>query len=139
MDHLRKINLFAQPRRHSIAAMTNLMVVLTNAVAGRDDELNEWYDNEHIPQVLALPGFVSAQRFRLGDGQVGPELSPQGHHRYLALYEIEIDPAEALRVLGEEVDSGRMGVSPALDLSSTAQWTFEPIGPRVSAEPRSAG
>lgn len=113
--------------------MKNVLVVMTNPVAGREDEFNDWYENQHIADVLALPGFVGAQRFELGDGQVGPELSPQGYHRYLVLYEIEIDPAAALQILGEAVEQGRVPVSPALDLASTAQWSFEAIGPPVAA------
>ena len=33
------------------------------------DELNDWYDTEHIPQRLALPGFVRAERWMTNDGQ----------------------------------------------------------------------
>jgi len=33
------------------------------------DELNEWYDTEHIPQRLALPGFVRAERWMSNDDQ----------------------------------------------------------------------
>ena len=38
-------------------------VVLTNAVEGKDDAFDEWYTNTHLGDVLAVPGFVSAQRF----------------------------------------------------------------------------
>ena len=36
-------------------------VVLTNAVEGKDDAFDEWYTNTHLGDVLAVPGFVSAQ------------------------------------------------------------------------------
>src|SRR3546814_6479308 len=44
-----------------------LYIVLTNATPGDDEQFNDWYTNTHIPDVLAVPGFVAAQRFRLVD------------------------------------------------------------------------
>lgn len=41
------------------------LIVLSNAVAGRDAEYNEWYEHTHLPDVLRNPGFVSAERFKL--------------------------------------------------------------------------
>jgi hypothetical protein len=42
-------------------------------------EFNDWYDFEHIPQRLAIPGFLSAQRY----------VAPQGWPRYGACYDLE--------------------------------------------------
>lgn len=69
-------------------------VVRTRPVSpDRDGELNEWYDGTHVPELLAVPGFVSARRFRRVGGDGGPE--------YLAVYEIEADdlaaPVQELR------------------------------------------
>jgi Domain of unknown function (DUF4286) len=46
-------------------------------------ELNAWYDEEHVPERLACPGFLSAHRYRLAEG------SSPGQSRYLAIYELE--------------------------------------------------
>jgi hypothetical protein len=43
------------------------------------DEFNDWYDNEHVPARLAVPGFGAVARFRACDG-----LAPE----WLATYEI---------------------------------------------------
>jgi hypothetical protein len=43
------------------------------------DEFNDWYDNEHVPARLAVPGFGAVARFHACDGLV-PE--------WLATYEI---------------------------------------------------
>lgn len=40
-------------------------VVWSNPDAGRDDEYSDWYNNRHLADVVAVPGFVSAQRCRL--------------------------------------------------------------------------
>ncbi len=42
-------------------------------------EFNDWYDNEHIPVRVALPGWGATTRYRAADG-----LKPE----WLALYEI---------------------------------------------------
>jgi hypothetical protein len=74
-------------------------VVLTNAVDGKDDTFNEWYTNTHLGDVLAVPGFVSAQRFKLADAQ---RAKPPHPFRYLALYEIETnDLQKTLDELGK--------------------------------------
>jgi hypothetical protein len=41
------------------------LVVLSNPVAGREQEYNDWYDNQHVGDVLRNPGFVSAPRLKL--------------------------------------------------------------------------
>jgi hypothetical protein len=85
-------------------------VVRTQPVsADRDDELNEWYDGTHIPELLAVPGFVSARRFR----RVGEDGAPE----YLAVYEIEADDVSApLRELRRRSAAGETTRSDALRL-----------------------
>jgi hypothetical protein len=67
-------------------------LVLSNPRAGREDEFNAWYSNHHMIEALQLPGFVSAQRFR-----IDPAQSRGASHGYLAVYELETDdPAKTL-------------------------------------------
>src|ERR1700704_107863 len=44
-------------------AETYYYLVFSNPVAGREDEYNKWYDTQHAQDVVAVPGFVTAQRF----------------------------------------------------------------------------
>jgi hypothetical protein len=70
----------------------SVLLVFTNATDGDDAEFNRWYGDVHLAEVLEVPGIVAAERFALADAQ----LTPGDHeHRYLAIYEIEGDPAEA--------------------------------------------
>lgn len=60
-----------------------------------EDEFNAWYDTEHLPERVALPGFSTALRFTsIGDGP-----------RYAALYDLDsakaLDGAEYRAVSGE--------------------------------------
>jgi len=45
-----------------------IQVVFSNPVADREDEFNEWYDNVHIPELLTVPGMLSATRYALHRG-----------------------------------------------------------------------
>ena len=40
-----------------------LFLVFSNPVDGKERKFNEWYDTVHTPEVLAIPGIVSAPRF----------------------------------------------------------------------------
>ena len=107
------------------------LLAFTNPVAGREDEFNRWYDERHVPDLLAVPGFVSAQRFALSDatGQGKPGWT------YLALYELETDDLPALM---EEVRS-RLGtdaipVSDALDPNTPAGLIATALTARIPAK-----
>jgi hypothetical protein len=50
-----------------------------NVAPEYEAEFNEWYDNEHIPALAAVPGVLSGRRFK----------DPKGTHRYLALYHLK--------------------------------------------------
>lgn len=63
----------------------------------REAEYNTWYDEIHLPDLLALDGFVSARRLR-PVGEDGP---------YVALYEIEGDDLQA--IVANVMASGRRG------------------------------
>jgi hypothetical protein len=56
-----------------------LLVNAMNVAPEHDAEFNEWYDHEHIPALAAVPGVLSARRFR----------DLKGTHRYLALYHLK--------------------------------------------------
>jgi hypothetical protein len=60
---------------------TALLVVVIEVDPEHEDELNRWYDEEHIPEKRATPGFRSARRFA----------SHEAPGRYLAIYEVD-DP-----------------------------------------------
>jgi hypothetical protein len=103
-------------------------LVQSNALPGREEEFHTWYEETHVPDLLAIPGFVAVQRFRLSDARpvTVDTVNPYG---YLAIYEIEGDPQEALNALGRARDAG-MFISPAFDPNAST-FTVTPIGPRV--------
>ena len=54
------------------------LIVRVSVPAEIEDEFNEWYDTEHIPNLLKVPGVLSAKRGVLYEGD-GP--------KYIAIYE----------------------------------------------------
>ena len=96
--------------------------VFTNAVPGRDEEFNRWYDEVHLREVLEVDGYVAAQRFVLSDAQIADATADAAPGRYLAIYEIE---AEDLKAAFEKLNatSGEMNMSDALDASSARAFS----------------
>jgi len=84
-----------------------ILYVESKPVPGQESEYNSWYDEVHLREVVALPGFVSARRLAPADGQ-GPNV---------AIYEIEADDlAKAAAGVGEAVGRGEVYISPALGM-----------------------
>ena len=58
-----------------------LLLTMTEPPAAMEEEFNAWYDDEHLPERLAVPGYRSAQRWV---AQV-----PADKGKYLATYELD--------------------------------------------------
>jgi hypothetical protein len=62
------------------AGAAALLIASMNVDAGAAAEFNEWYNTEHLPQLGAVPGVLSARRYRASD--------TASERRYLALYHL---------------------------------------------------
>lgn len=69
--------------------------VLSQAVAGREDEFVQWYREQHMPDVLRMPGVVSGKLVRL-DFQRVYNLPDAPQWTTLTLYELEGDDPEPI-------------------------------------------
>ena len=98
----------------------NILLAFTSPVEGRDAEFNEWYDNQHLPDVCRAPGFVSARRFKLIEGE--------SEHKYLAVYEMVSDDARRdFETLGELSGTDQVVMSDALDTDNAVALLYEEI------------
>ncbi|HET7362121.1 MAG TPA: hypothetical protein VFJ70_00975 [Burkholderiales bacterium] len=63
--------------------MTNrgLLLTMTEPPAAMEEEFNAWYDTEHLPERLAIPGFLTARRWVAAGAP--------GAGKYLATYELD--------------------------------------------------
>ncbi len=62
-----------------------LITVRLHTAAQYDEEFNDWYNLEHVPQVTALPGFVRTRRYFCDSADI----------RYLAWYETTDENVES--------------------------------------------
>ena len=103
--------------------------------AEREDEYNLWYNHFHLHQVLALPGFVAATRYKLSHIQT--EWYPPAQNfpawpygkefTHLAIFEIDkhADPQAILEAL-EAGESTRQSADPENDpVAWGPQWFYE--------------
>lgn len=107
------------------------LVVLSEAVPGQEEAYDTWYNTQHLGDVLRIPGFVAAQRFRLLPNGNGPQ-PPAGN---LAIYEIESDDIDGtMRLLSETSRTGDMPMSDALDRSNTRSYVAVPVTARIERD-----
>ena len=73
-----------KPEKHVI------VIVRIDVAPEMEEEFNRWYDEEHVPNLLAVPGVISGKRaVNTGDGP-----------KYIAIYEhenINVRQTEAYR------------------------------------------
>jgi len=60
-------------------ATPGILLVLNDVVDACADEFNRWYQQQHVPERLGVPGFRTARRYRAVDGG----------RAYMAVYECE--------------------------------------------------
>jgi len=107
------------------------MLVLSTCLPGRDDEYNEYYDNQPIPDGLrALPELVSGQRFKV-EAEFAPEGVPKW--QYSTLYKIDTDDFDAYsQRLHEALKKNLIPPSDAAEPSTAALFRLIPLGPPIT-------
>jgi len=106
------------------------MLILSNAVAGREKEFADWYDTVHLEDVLKTHGFVSAQRFSVVNAEGLPK-APMPYQS-LAMYEIETD--DISKSVGDLMNRDRTGdlpISDCFDRQTAFALMVTPVGPRI--------
>lgn len=110
-------------------APTHFFMVFANALPGGEDEFNRWYDEQHLSDLLKLPGFKAAQRFVLSEHQhvAGPH--PQ---KYAVIYEIEgHDLKASLDALQAALDDGSIPKCAVFDWQTMEAHVYTPITQRL--------
>jgi hypothetical protein len=103
----------------------NLFLVFSSPREGREAEYHRWYEEQHLKEVVSVPPYRAAQRYRVAEAQVSPQ-----KHRYVIAYEFEGPAEEARRALLEAFPQ------PPMDLMQDVFVVFtEALGPRAEAGP----
>lgn len=106
------------------------MIALTTPLPGKEAEFQDWYQNVHLPELVALPGMEGAQRYQLVAKLMGSDTNP-----WLAIYDIDVeDPAAFLGALGAAAQSGKMTPATSQDMATTYTALFTEHGERVEAK-----
>ena len=61
------------------ADAAGMMMFAMNVAPEAEADFNAWYDQEHVPRLAAVPGCLTARRFRTHGGT----------HKYVAIYHLE--------------------------------------------------
>ena len=61
------------------ATAGGMMMFAMNVAPDAEADFNAWYDEEHVPRLAAVPGCMSARRFKAGGGT----------HKYIAVYHLQ--------------------------------------------------
>jgi hypothetical protein len=103
------------------------IIVLSKPVAGREAEFDDWYTNQHIRDLVKVPGITSAQRFRVRDPQ-------NTAHQFIARYEVETDDIEkTLAIVQQRLGTEAMPMSDAFDMASATFLVAEAITEKLTA------
>lgn len=106
----------------------HIFMLVTSPPPGEVDEYGIWYVEQHMPHVLEVPGFVSAQRFLLDSAS--DDSSSAG--RYLTIYEIETD--DITKVFGElraRAGSNAMPLYAGSDVKMLMRLVGEAVTPKM--------
>jgi voltage-gated potassium channel Kch len=105
------------------------MLIFSRPTVGNEAAYNDWYTNQHLAEVVSIPGFISAQRFIVAD--LTDTFSGETM-QYAAIYEIECEQlTTALAALTKAVQSGEVFMSDALDRSSVTRTVLRPLTERL--------
>jgi hypothetical protein len=99
--------------------VSGLFIVFTNPISeDRLEEYLEWYQNDHIPKVLQIPGFVNANVYKASAARPANS-DALAKFSYVTIYEVESeDLNESFRFLGEASRTGRFGVKAEYPIAS---------------------
>ena len=109
-----------------------VMVVLTRAFPDQETELWDWYVGRHIPDLLAVPGFMRARLWKIATRKT----DPAARYDTLAVYDLEGDLDAIMKEAGVRMGGPQMPRSPALDSSKTLSFTGPPALKFGAGEPQ---
>ena len=102
-----------------------IFIALANPSDGREDDFNAWYNSQHVPDVVSIPGFKGAERFKLAI----PFLDPLAGGQYLTVYDVDTNDIAALAAqVRENAVTGKTVMSDAIDMKTLTALFFEPVG-----------
>jgi hypothetical protein len=110
----------------------HLFLAFAAALEGKREEYEAWYDSQHLPDVLGVPGFVSAQRYHVVGRR--PEETTRGY-QYLTIYEIDSDDIDGtIGELRSRVAAGTISTGTLFDPALLGFYTVTAASTRLIAK-----
>ncbi|HEY3067144.1 MAG TPA: hypothetical protein VGL09_15230 [Methylomirabilota bacterium] len=110
---------------------TGLLMVWADVPADKEKDFNRWYNDEHLPERLAIPGFLSGARYEAVKG--GP--------KHLAVYELEnvgVLESDAYRRVQANPTEGTKRFGPQAIGTTYIRNVYTMIHPRALTPPIAA-
>ena len=103
-----------------------VLVVMMEVDQGHEDEFDRWYNDEHLPERLEIPGYVSARRFKLKEGD--------GVLDYLCIWELEDpNPLQSELYKSQRARPSKLRDAAAPHIRQRARGLYNQIFPLVGA------
>jgi len=107
-----------------------ILMEFSSPLTGKEADFDK-AANQRVQSVLALPGWMAVQRFRMADASARPTDKP----KYLNIWEAEGASAQAVnQMLMEALKSGAVKKNAAADESTAEMVYWEPITPHVTKD-----
>jgi len=110
---------------------SGLLMVWVDVPADKEKDFNRWYNDEHLPERLAIPGFLSGARYEAVKG--GP--------KHLAVYELEnvgVLESDAYRRVPANPTEGTKRFGPQAIGTTFIRNVYTMIHPRALTPPIAA-
>jgi hypothetical protein len=105
---------------------------------GQEEEYNRWYNEEHAPDVVSVPGFVSAQRFKRSPAQMRANAAESP--AYLVLYKIVTDDLPAVYAeVNRRAGNGQTRMSKTMARGGGMNVTYRLTTPESAAGAKAKG
>jgi hypothetical protein len=111
----------------------SIYMVFAESVPGREDEFNDWYEQQHIPDVLRVKGILAATRYMVSPVKTRSGASPPT--RYLTIFELDGDPAEIVVRLAQAGAAGALRMNSSIAAERTTSFIFTPTNAAQQESP----
>ncbi len=102
-------------------ASAHVFMALTNVKEGREADFTDWYNTEHVPDVVAVECYQSARRFKLISS-----LGVPAPWQYLSFYRFVGPVPDMHEMLSRHGRAGLATLTDAL-VDDDGAWIYSPI------------
>ena len=103
------------------------ILVVTMDVDPEDEaEFNKWYNEQHLPERMEIPGYVSARRFKLEEGE--------GALKYLCIWELgDGSPLQSQMYQEQQADPTGLYLRVSKTIKARTRGLYHQIFPETGA------